>query len=46
MYEGLELVLEQPVAELMRWMDMLIEVWVDHARERLHKFGYDAKWLG
>ncbi|MFN2230987.1 MAG: aldehyde ferredoxin oxidoreductase N-terminal domain-containing protein [Anaerolineae bacterium] len=45
-YEGLELVLEQPVAELMRWMDMLIEVWVDHARERLHKFGYDAKWLG
>jgi aldehyde:ferredoxin oxidoreductase len=45
-YEGLELVLEQPVAELMRWMDMLIEVWVDHARERLHKFGYNATWLG
>jgi aldehyde:ferredoxin oxidoreductase len=45
-YEGLALVLERPVAELMHWMDMLIEVWMDHARERLQKFGYDATWLG
>jgi aldehyde:ferredoxin oxidoreductase len=45
-YEGLTLVLEQPVAELVRWMDMLIEVWVDHARARLHKFGYETEWLG
>jgi hypothetical protein len=45
-YEGLALVLEQPVAELMRWMDMLIAVWVDHARALLRKFGYDTEWLG
>jgi aldehyde:ferredoxin oxidoreductase len=44
-YEGLALVLEQPVAELIRWMDMLIAVWVDHARALLRKFGYDTEWL-
>jgi aldehyde:ferredoxin oxidoreductase len=44
-YEGLSAVLAQPVPELVRWMDLLIAVWVEHARTHLHKFGYDTEWL-
>jgi aldehyde:ferredoxin oxidoreductase len=44
-YEGLEQVLEQPVDELMRWMDVLIDEWKIQARGILGKFGYDVKWL-
>ncbi len=44
-YQGLSTVLEQPVPELMRWMDLLIAVWVQHARRLLHKFGYETEWL-
>lgn len=44
-YEGLSAVLEQPVPELVRWMDLLIAVWTERARAHLHKFGYDTEWL-
>jgi aldehyde:ferredoxin oxidoreductase len=44
-YEGLSLVLGQPVDELVRWMDLLIAVWMDRAVEMLSKFGYDPEVL-
>ena len=43
-YESLALVLEQPPAELVRWMDALIDEWKRQAQEMLHKFGYDTTW--
>jgi len=44
-YEGLQLVLEQPVAELARWMDLLIDEWKTQAQAVLNKFGYETDWL-
>jgi hypothetical protein len=44
-YEGLQPVLGQEPKELMRWMDMLIEVWKSAASRMLRKFGYDDAWL-
>jgi aldehyde:ferredoxin oxidoreductase len=43
-YEGLSLVMDQPVSELMRWMDMLIGVWQAHAAKVLARYGYEAAW--
>jgi aldehyde:ferredoxin oxidoreductase len=42
-YEGLAQVLGQPVDELVRWMDLLIDEWKAHARGVLGKFGYDLE---
>ena len=44
-YEGLELVLEQPVSELIRWMDLLIAEWKKHAASVMNRFGYDTSWF-
>ncbi|MBN1641163.1 MAG: hypothetical protein JXA09_08000 [Anaerolineae bacterium] len=44
-YEGLSLVLDQPVEELVRWMAMLIEEWKQTASATLAKFGYDTDWM-
>jgi aldehyde:ferredoxin oxidoreductase len=44
-YEGLQLVLEQPVAELTRWMALLIDVWRAQAEAVMGKFGYETDWL-
>jgi aldehyde:ferredoxin oxidoreductase len=43
-YEGLSLVMGRPVSELMRWMDMLIDVWRAQAAQVLARFGYQAGW--
>ena len=44
-YEGLALALEQPEAELARWMELLIDEWKTMARHVLSKFGYELSWL-
>jgi aldehyde:ferredoxin oxidoreductase len=44
-YQALSLALGQPPEELARWMDWLIEAWVDLARAKLARFGYDPAWL-
>ena len=44
-YEGLSAALKQPIPELMRWMDLLIAAWLEHARAVLRKFGYETEWL-
>ncbi|MCJ7548536.1 MAG: hypothetical protein MUQ30_02515 [Anaerolineae bacterium] len=44
-YEGLQLVLAQPIAELTRWMDLLIDEWRTQAEAVMSKFGYETGWL-
>ena len=43
-YEGLTLALGQPEAELVRWMDLLIDEWKTMARQVLEKFGHETTW--
>ena len=44
-YEALSKTLDRPPEELRRWMNWLIDAWVEMAREKLARFGYDAGWL-
>jgi aldehyde:ferredoxin oxidoreductase len=44
-YEGLSLVLDRPLEELVRWMEMLIEAWRSAARAMLDRYGYETTWL-
>ena len=41
-YDGLQLVPAQPIAELMRWMDLLIDEWTTQAEAVMSKFGYET----
>jgi len=43
-YEGLSLVLDQPVYILMGWMDLLITEWRAMARQVLTRYGYETDW--
>jgi aldehyde:ferredoxin oxidoreductase len=44
-YEALSTALGRPPKELEQWMEWLIEAWLDLAREKLARFGYDTAWL-
>jgi aldehyde:ferredoxin oxidoreductase len=44
-YEALSTALGQPPEVLERWMGWLIEAWVEMARDKLARFGYDVAWL-
>ena len=46
LYESLSVLLGHPVDELVRWMDLLIDVWTERATEHLSKFGYSPEVLG
>jgi aldehyde:ferredoxin oxidoreductase len=44
-YEALSTAMGHPPETLQRWMGWLIEAWIEMARARLSRFGYDAGWL-